>query len=360
MSTTTQSERQRTPLHDDELASVRAAIRGEVDRGPNEAARRAAAARASIANGLESELTALRAPRLTTRLGELAMFASIWAMGGWMVMTGLGAPSRLAEWTLRLVGTLVVALALHAVALLLHDGVHHTLLRNRVANRWLSVLLGACALMSASAYQAMHERHHIFLGDARDPDDYHNYSGDRRVVWAMHYVRLLFGSFLYIALIPLMVAKRATPSERRRVLQEYAVLAAIYTALWTLVPHAMLVHAWLVPIIPAGIMFNIRSLAAHGITDPSDPFLASRSIDAHPVVAFFFRNENYHLEHHLFPEIPSYNLKTVHRMVYPRMPHAATSRSYTDFLRAFVRQSIRLDESPIGVTKPSDHRAGVA
>ena len=61
-------------------------------------------------------------------------------------------------------------------------------------------------------------------------------------------------------------------------------------------------------------MFNIRSLAAHGITDPDDPLLASRSIDAHPIVAFFFRNENYHLEHHLFPEIPSYNLKAVHRM----------------------------------------------
>jgi fatty acid desaturase len=354
MSIPTNVETEQRASYDGELGSVRAAMRGEVDRGPNEAARRAAAARAGISKGLEAELALLRAPRVSTRLGELAMFASIWALGGWIVMTGLRASSGVSQWTLRLVGTLVIALALHAVALLLHDGVHHTLLRNRVANRWLSVLLGACALMSASAYQAMHERHHIFLGDARDPDDYHNYSGDRRLVWVMHYVRLLFGSFLYIALIPVMVAKRAAPSEQRRVMQEYAVLAAIYAVLWMFVPHALLVHAWLLPIIPAGIMFNIRSLAAHGITDPSDPFLASRSIDAHPVVAFFFRNENYHLEHHLFPEIPSYNLKAVHRMVYPRMPHAATARSYVGFLRAFVRQSIRLDESPIGVTKPSE------
>jgi fatty acid desaturase len=339
-----------------ELASVRAAIRGEVDRGPNEAARRAATARASVSLGLEAEIAALRTPRVMTRVGELLLFGAIWTLGGWIVMTGLDATSSGLRWALRVSGTLIVALALHAIALLLHDGVHHTLLRNRKANRWLAVLLGACALMSASAYQAMHERHHIFLGDPRDPDDYHNYSGDRRLIWIMHYMRLVFGSFLYIALIPVMVAMRGTRSERRRVMQEYAVLALLYAALWRFAPHPVLVHGWLVPIIPAGIMFNIRSLAAHGITDTRDPFLASRSIDAHPVVAFFFRNENYHLEHHLFPEIPSYNLKALHRMVYPRMPHAATSRSYMGFLRTFVRQSLRLDETPIGVVIPTDGR----
>ena len=335
--------------HERELGSVRAATRGEVDFGPNESARRAAATRARIAAGLESDIAALRRPEVRTRIGEIALFASVWGLGGWMVMRGLALPVGFGHWTLRITGTLVIALALHVFALLLHDGVHHSLLPDRRLNRWASVLLGASVLISASAYQAMHERHHIFLGDPRDPDDYHNYTGDRRMVWAMHYVRLLLGSFLYLALIPVMVAKRGTRVERRRVVTEYALLAALYAVAWFLVPHPVLVHAWLLPILPAGIMFNIRSLAAHGITDTSDPLLASRSIDAHPVVAFLFRNENYHLEHHLFPEIPSYNLKTVHRMVYPRMPRAATARSYIGFLTQFVRQSARLDESPIGV-----------
>lgn len=334
---------------DTELASVRAATRGVVDAGPNEGARKAAAARATLAAGLEAELASLRWPSAWTRLQEVALFAGIWGVGGALVMHGLSLPGGPLHWTLRLVGTLVVALALHMIALLLHDGVHHTLLRNRRANRWCSVLLGGCVLMAASAYQALHERHHIFLGDPRDPDDYHNYTGDPRVVWVMHYTRLFLGTFLYIALIPLMVLKRAAPAERRRAATEYGVLAVLYVGVWLTLPHDLLVHAWLIPIIPAGIMFNIRSLAAHGLTDTSDPLLASRSIDAHPIVAFFFRNENYHLEHHLFPEIPSYNLKAVHRLVFPRMPRAATARSYMGFLAQFVRQSRRLDETPIGV-----------
>jgi fatty acid desaturase len=306
------------------------------------------AARARVAHGVEPAIAALRAPSVAARLREMALFAGIWGAGGVAVMRSFDASGG-AHWALRIAGTFAIALALHMIALLLHDGVHHSLFRDRRANRWLSVLLGACVLMSASAYQAMHDRHHAFLGDARDPDDYHNYTGDRRVVWLMHYLRLIAGTFLYLAVIPVMVARRCTPREKRRVALEYAMLAAAYVTLALAVPGDVLLHAWLIPIIPAGIMFNIRSLAAHALTDPSDPLLASRSIDAHPVVAFFFRNENYHLEHHLFPEIPSYNLKRVHTLVFPRMPRATIARSYLGFLRQFVKQSLRLDETPIGV-----------
>jgi fatty acid desaturase len=308
------------------------------------------AVRAQITRGVETEVAALRWPSARTRLEEIALFGAMWAVGGAMVMRGLALPGA-AHWALRIGGTFIVALALHMIALLLHDGVHWSLFRDRRLNRWASVLFGACVLMSASAYQAMHERHHNYLGDSRDPDDYHNYTGDRRVVWLLHYTRLLLGTFLYLALIPVMVARRATPAEQRRVAVEYAVLAATYAGLWATLPHDALVHAWLIPIIPAGLMFNIRSLAAHGLTDPRDPLLASRSIDAHPVVAFFFRNENFHLEHHLFPEIPSYNLKRAHRLVFPRMPRATVAVSYLGFLAQFVRQSVRLDETPIGVVR---------
>jgi fatty acid desaturase len=332
-----------------ELASVTAATLGEVAFGPNESARKAAAARAGIVRGVEGEIAALRWPSVWTRVEEIALFGAIWTGGAMLILRGLALPPGWAHWTMRAAGTLVVALALHMIALLLHDGVHHTLFRDRRANRWISVLLGGCVFMSASAYQAMHERHHIFLGDPRDPDDYRNYSADRRMIWVMHYLRLVLGTFIYIAIIPAMVAKRGTPPEKRRMLAEYALLAVAYAAIWMAVPHDALIHAWLIPILPAGLMFNIRSLAAHGLTDARDPLLASRSIDAHPVVAFFFRNENFHLEHHLFPEIPSYNLKRVHTLVFQRMPRAATATSYLGFLTQFVRQSRRLDETPIGV-----------
>jgi fatty acid desaturase len=331
-----------------ELASVLAAKDGVVVNGPNEGARRAAAARAIVTRGLESELAELRIPSSRTRFLEFGAFAAVWWLGGSLVMNAFQFTDAV-HWAMRIGGTLAVAVALHALALLLHDGVHHTLFRHRVANRWAAVVLGGTVLMAASAYQAMHERHHVFLGDPRDPDEYHNYSNDRRLVFAMHYLRLVLGTFLYLLLIPILVAQRGDAGEKRRAFVEYGLLAAVYAALYALAPHDVLLHAWLIPIIPAGIIFNIRSLAAHGLTDTTDPFLASRSIRAHPLVAFLFRNENLHLEHHLFPEIPGYNLDRVHALVFSRMPRAATAQSYVGFLAQFVKQSLRLDETPIGV-----------
>jgi len=336
----------------EELASERAVLRGEVEHGPNQAARATAAARASLSAGVEAQIAALRQPDARKRLGELATFGALWIAGGVLVMRGLALPPGAAHWALRGVGTLLAALTIHVCLLLLHDGIHHSLFRGRRLNRWASVALGSASLISFSAYQVLHERHHIYLGDPRDPDDYRNYSGNPRIVWAMHYVRLFFGAFVYILAIPMVAYRKGTPRDRRRIVQEYAVLALFYAVLVWTVPGTVLVHAWLLPIIPAGLMVNVRSLAAHGITDAADPFLASRSIEANPVVAFFLRNENYHLEHHLFPEVPSYNLARVHRLVWHRMPRAVGGRSYLGFIARFVRASARMDDRPIGLTTP--------
>ena len=45
------------------------------------------------------------------------------------------------------------------------------------------------------------------------------------------------------------------------------------------------------------------------LEDYHDPYKGARTIKAHPVVDFFLCNENYHIEHHLYPSVPWYNLK---------------------------------------------------
>jgi hypothetical protein len=74
----------------------------------------------------------------------------------------------------------------------------------------------------------------------------------------------------------------------------------------------------------------------------------------HPVVAFCLLNENYHLEHHLFPEVPSYHLRELHELLWPRLPRAVTGQSYVGFLLRFLRATWRLDETPIGLTVPGE------
>ena len=67
----------------------------------------------------------------------------------------------------------------------------------------------------------------------------------------------------------------------------------------------------------------------------------------------------FHLEHHLFPEVPSYNLKRVHQLVWHRMPRAVGGRSYLGFVARFVRASARMDDRPIGLTTPAASAGGM-
>jgi fatty acid desaturase len=312
---------------------------------------RTAAARAELSRALAERLPALRRFDLKTRLIEMAAFIALFVTGLAMTIGGINRSQSITRWLLIGFGVAMTAVAINSFVLLMHEAMHNTLFAGRQWNRWVAVALGATFLMSFSAYQVMHARHHDYLGDERDPDDYHNYSRNPRLVWALHFVRLTVGALLYIFLIPFLALKPGTSPQRRRILVEYALLFAIYLFVLAVVPGKVLFIAWFVPLLLVGWMTAIRGFTQHGITDASDPFIASRTIQAPAPIAFFLLNENYHLEHHLFPEIPSYHLRELHELIWPRLPYVVTGTSYLAFLARFFRATLRMDESPIGLTK---------
>lgn len=309
------------------------------------------ALKSSLSRGLEAEIAGLRRLSLGHRAVELAAFPLLWSAGAVLALRAAALPASPAKVFLEVGGVLVAALGLNAFVLLLHEGMHHVLLRSPFWNRWISVLLGGCVLISYTAYQVMHEAHHRHLGDPRDPDEYRNYTSSSALLWALHYMRLLVGAFLYVLLIPVLAWRRGGPRERLHILQEYALLGAAWTAAFRIVPFPLLLRAWLLPLVAVAAMTQLRGFTQHGITDPSDPLLASRSIHPSPVVRFLVLNENYHLEHHLYPEIPSYNLRRVHLLLRDRLPRCVTGSSYSGFLARFLRATWRRDETPIGVVR---------
>jgi fatty acid desaturase len=319
-----------------------------------------AEARAALSAGIEAELEGLRRFSLGKRLLELAVFVPMWPAGAAITLSAyhLLEPGWLC-YALMAVGILLSAVALNAYVLLLHEGMHHVLFANPALNRWVSVLLGIPALISFTAYQVMHLRHHHFLGDPRDPDEYSNYTGSRWRLWTMHFTRLLVGAFLYLILIPLSALRRGNPEQRRRIGVEYLILVPCFVAALLLVPAADLLLGWFVPAVLVAYFTNIRGFTQHGITDHHDPYLASRSMRPNPAVAFCLLNENYHLEHHLFPEVPSYHLAEVHRLIWPRLPRAVTGTSYIAFLCRFLRATLTLDMTPIGLVHPAEEKMSV-
>lgn len=310
----------------------------------------ALALRERLAAAVAPELEEARRLDARKRAREILVFTSLWAAGAALGLAGLAAEGA-AALALRVGGVLLAAVALNAYFLLTHEGHHHLLARSPRANRLLTLLLCAPLLHSPTAYRVLHARHHRHLGEEGDPDDYHNYSADPRVVWLLHWMRLSVGAILYVFLIPFIGLRAARGADRARILVDYAAMGACWAAAGLLVPFEVLAQVWLLPLVPVGYFTAVRGLAQHGLTDREDPYLMARSFRARPLVAFCLLNENLHLEHHLFPEVPSYHLPRLHAALAPHLPRAVLGTSYLRFLAQFVARSVRMDASPLGVTR---------
>ncbi len=303
-----------------------------------------------LAHSASTEIAELRRHDIRKRARELAVFATLAALGFSISIWARSVPST----AVLVMGILVTAVSLNSFPLLMHEGMHGVLFPSRRWNWIVSVLLGSTFLMSFTSYRVMHIRHHRYLGDPRDPDDYHNYSRSRPLVWFLHFVRLTFGPLLYLFLIPVLALRHGSVTQRKFICVEYAILFSIYSLLLRAFPARELFLVWLAPLLLVGMFTAIRGFTQHGITEASDPYLASRTMLPNPAIAFFLLHENYHLEHHLFPEIPSYHLPRLHRLIWPKLPRAVSGRSYLAFLAAFLKATPRMDETPIGLVHPGE------
>jgi fatty acid desaturase len=307
--------------------------------------------REGLSAALGPALAPLRRLRTARRLGEIAFFAGLWSAGIAAGLQGLALQGPLA-WALRTVGIALSGIALNAFYLLSHEGHHHLLFRRPAANHAANVLLCVPLLHSPTAYRVLHERHHWHLGGPGDPDEYRNITSDRRLLWALHWMRLTLGTLIYMPLIPVVAWRRAAPRDRWRLGAEYAGMACVWVLAFAFLPIRALLQAWLLPGIAVGYFSAIRALAQHALTG-DEPVLASRSVSSGPLVSFLVLNENLHLEHHLFPEVPSYHLPRLRALLRPHLPRAVEGSSYTRFLAGFILRSLRGDDSVMGLRAPA-------
>lgn len=271
--------------------------------------------------------------RLTTFLGLYA----VGAVAGVMLAGRFGWFAAIPFWML-------AGASLHGISLFTHEAVHGTLSRNRIANAVLGAVCAWPVLQNYSAYRVLHLAHHADLGGEHDPDHYENYTRWTWGVFTLNWMRLLIGYPVYITAIPILGWKHGTWKERGGIALETACCVALAVTVWKLVPGMWLLHAWLGPMVFINTMVNIRGMSQHTLLEhKDDEILGTRSILTGPVVRFFMCNENYHLEHHLYPGIPWYHLPGAHGMLEPELRRrgAPFIGSYSSFVAQFVRHSIR-------------------
>jgi fatty acid desaturase len=72
-----------------------------------------------------------------------------------------------------------------------------------------------------------------------------------------------------------------------------------------------------------------------------DHRLSTRTVMLGPVLGFLYLNMQYHIEHHIFPQVPFYNLPKLHELVKDQMPrpYAGLWDCYREMIPALIRQA---------------------
>ena len=278
------------------------------------------------------------------------VFAALWVGTAFAVV-------QISSWPVRVLGYVVIGASLHALGVLMHEGVHGNLFRKKGLDRWGAFFLGAPTLISGAAYRVTHRLHHQHNRTEHDPDEFGNYARGPRSLSALFYSWGVIGMLVFLVHVPLHAFRRGTPRDRRQILLEYGLLALLYTAVWLWAVRSgsvpLLLHGWLYPMLVVVAIVNLRGWSEHMLTQPGSALTQTRTVRSNRVVRFFLCNLNYHLEHHLFPSVPWYNVPRLHALLEDEVRAAGGSfyRSYLRFLWDAIRigvhgQAPRVRPSP--------------
>ncbi|MBI3246485.1 MAG: fatty acid desaturase family protein [Deltaproteobacteria bacterium] len=293
--------------------------------------------------------------RLTIKsLSRIAPWRTVYHLTeSWLIIVGTILVSiELVPLTLS-VGSVLVYLAAvavissrqHALMVLTHDGIHKRLSKVLWINDWLARFFAAFPVfISLAKWRFIHLYHHQHTHTAEDPDRaiYARYPLNRqkfrqlllRDVCGLN----VFSTLKYFIDIPLVTAefnRRFLGQERARQYRQTVDMGA-FALFWIVVLGGavffggftsvlLLVLYWIVPYCTlTQVFFRIRGAIEHGnVPDPANVYRQTRTYFITPLLAFFFapKQVNYHLEHHLYPSVPFYNLPRLHAVlrdtVYP-------------------------------------------
>ena len=144
-----------------------------------------------------------------------------------------------------------------------------------------------------------------------------------------------------------VVMKDCVPKQEQ---SKVRLFARIHVILWTIIISASIYfQTWfpilylLLPFVYGTTMIHIIQFIQHaGLTnDVQDHRLTTRSVKLNPFLNFLCWNMEYHLEHHMYPMIPSYNLRKLHELIKDQLPPAKKNlwEAYKEIIPAIVKQA---------------------
>jgi beta-carotene hydroxylase len=207
---------------------------------------------------------------------------------------------------------LIVFLIFIAIVTSAHDVVHGSLQLSRRQTDWALFASGAVILASGHSYRASHLQHHRVFPGPDDPE------GDpaRMTLW-----RAVRHGPVFLPLLWRWAWKRSSLRERRWLLAEalWALLVIVAGIVLWPVTHAVLVYACLVHV--GAWVFPLLTVHLPHRDYGDTPLTQTHTLRGR-IIPSLFLELTYHLEHHLYPQVPSHNLARLSKRLEPTFREA--------------------------------------
>jgi fatty acid desaturase len=253
----------------------------------------------------------------------LALYG-LFAFSGWCILT-------FPYWYVRIPAYVLSASVFAGLGLIMHDGTHGLLFRNRVANHIASQIVGATIMVAFTQFRYQHLFHHREAMTEGDRD---------KALYLKNfpYAVLNAGQSLYRSTIAGL--KTAEPQLRTLFRVE---LAAVYLLMLAVIGHCIyhgqfmaFVHVYLIPLLVFSPLLVARLLIEHYDCSNDNEYTMSRTVRSNFIIRFLWSNANYHTVHHFWPKMPWYNLKEAHELI---EPHLIANGAHIDdgYVQVFLR-----------------------
>ncbi len=259
-------------------------------------------------------------------------------------------------WWLWLLGVVVIGTRQHALGIMSHEGVHYNISRSKFSNDLLANWLTAYSLTyPVEAFRTNHRIHHRYLDTAVDPERVavDNHPKD----WTYPMPKRRF--FLMLARDAIGVYQLQTttlykylwvlPGNKLPHILKIVFFHSVAIAIAVLTGHIWTyVLLWLVPLVTITLLcFRVRTAAEHcGLDRPEkrykrvqvDTLATTRTTFGSLITQFLVApyNVSYHLEHHLYPSVPVFRLKSLHQVLMKQPAYfrrARVTRSFRQLVR---------------------------
>lgn len=245
---------------------------------------------------------------------------------------------------------LVIGGRMHALGVLMHEFAHFRFSWSKNASDWFANMFIAWPIgTTVNSYRLNHLAHHQHTNTMDDPDwvaklgvaKFTFPQPLRKIVAIAIGYFVVIESVIDLKSILVRVNKSDADTGAAKVgrLIFYTAVAGILT--WTGSWVGFLLY-WLVPFLTAFMFFlYVRSVAEHfGSMNYEVELDSTRTVRPHFWERLFFcpHNINYHLEHHLYPGVPFYNLPALQKLLLTDAEYQRKAHITRGYVTGLVRE----------------------